>query len=157
MRWSSGFFVIHAWMGGVSVFHLFKADLNTICEYIHIHSSQQTRGDGRCKKACHTRRSCLLTTTGRSPRHPVRAFTIIMASIAASIDRCCSHQPKGGGLGGRSRSTFFCAQLFEEQLFWSKTRNTRLPDNNQERRLITIEPNLNAVTLCDRESLPVSP
>ena len=35
-------------------------------------------------------------------------------------------------------------------------RNTRLPDNNQERRPITIELNLNAVTLCDGESLPVS-
>ena len=31
-----------------------------------------------------------------------------------------------------------------------------MPDNNQERRPITIELNLNAVTLCDGESLPVS-
>ena len=31
-----------------------------------------------------------------------------------------------------------------------------MPENNQERRPITIELNLNAVTLCDGESLPVS-
>ena len=35
-------------------------------------------------------------------------------------------------------------------------RNTRLLDNNLERRPITIELNLNAVTLCGGESLPVS-
>ena len=34
--------------------------------------------------------------------------------------------------------------------------NTRLPDNNQERRPITTELNLNAVTLFDGESLPGS-
>ena len=33
------------------------------------------------------------------------------------------------------------------------SRNTGLPDNNQERRPITIELNLNAVTLCGGESL----
>ena len=37
-----------------------------------------------------------------------------------------------------------------------KPRNTRLLDNNLERRPITIELNLNAVTLCGGESLPVS-
>ena len=47
-------------------------------------------------------------------------------------------------------------KLFKEQLFWPKPRNTRLPDNNQERRHITIELNLNALMLCDGESLPVS-
>ena len=31
-----------------------------------------------------------------------------------------------------------------------------MPDNKQERRPITIDLNLNAVTLCDGESLPVS-
>ena len=50
----------------------------------------------------------------------------------------------------------FGVKLFKEQLFCSKPRNTRLPDNNQERRPITIELNLYAVTLCDGESLPVS-
>ena len=35
-------------------------------------------------------------------------------------------------------------------------RNTRSPDNNQEHRSITFELNLNVVTLCDGESLPVS-
>ena len=36
----------------------------------------------------------------------------------------------------------FGVKLFKEQLFCSKPRNTRLPDNNQERRPITIELNL---------------
>ena len=49
-----------------------------------------------------------------------------------------------------------CVKLFKEQLFWPRPRNTRLPDNNQERRPITIELNLNAVTLFDGEILPVS-
>ena len=41
-------------------------------------------------------------------------------------------------------------KLFKEQLFWSKPRNTGLPENNQERHPITIELNQNAVTLCTR-------
>ena len=50
-----------------------------------------------------------------------------------------------------------CVKLFFiEQLLYKQTRNTRLPNNNQERRPITIELNLDAVTLCDGESLPVS-
>ena len=44
---------------------------------------------------------------------------------------------------------------FKEGLFWPQPKNTRLSDNDQERRPITIELNLNAVTLCDEEeSLP---
>ena len=49
-----------------------------------------------------------------------------------------------------------CVKLFNEQLFRPQPRNTRSPDNNQERRPITFELNLNAVTLCGGESLPVS-
>ena len=55
----------------------------------------------------------------------------------------------------KSLSKYY-VKLFKEQLFWSKPRNTRLPDNNQERRPITFELNLNAATLCDGESLHVS-
>ena len=36
-------------------------------------------------------------------------------------------------------------KLFEEQLFLPQPRNSRLPENNQERRPITIELNLNAI------------
>ena len=45
-----------------------------------------------------------------------------------------------------------CVKLFKEQLFWPRPRNTRLPDKNQERRPITVELNLNAVTLYDGKS-----
>ena len=56
------------------------------------------------------------------------------------------------------KATRSCVKLFKEQLLYAlrKPRNTRLLDNNLERRPITIELNLNAVTLCGGESLPVS-
>ena len=41
--------------------------------------------------------------------------------------------------------------------FSGQPRNTRSPDDNQERRPITIELNLNAVTLCDGERQPSPP
>ena len=79
-------FICYSCMNGRSICILFIQKRSE--NYLNIHGRRGAMIEANWDR--HTVQSYTLTSYG-SPRHPARAFTIITATIAASIDR-----PKGG-------------------------------------------------------------